>query len=53
MAYTFTRGESARVGGGAKGRDNISYLPHGVHGGHAQLMGQIIALPKTNAVLAL
>lgn len=30
-----------------------SYLSHGVHRGHTQLVGEIIALPQTDTVLAL
>jgi hypothetical protein len=35
------------------GDDVSTYLSHGVHGGHAQLMGEVIALHQTDAVLAL
>lgn len=30
-----------------------SYLSHGVHRSHTQLVGEIIALPQTDTVLAL
>lgn len=30
-----------------------SYLSHGVHRSHTQLVGEIVTLPQTNAVLAL